>query len=76
MLDQILSFYGGALILAAVAFPIVHGLLRAWMCLDRLCCAPLRRAMERAEARRHPPVPALTDAEMRARRLRPSTLVI
>jgi len=76
MLDQFLSFYGGALLLAAIAFPIVHGLMRAWMCLDRLLCAPLRRVLERAEARRHPPLPARTEAEMLARRQRPSPLVI
>jgi hypothetical protein len=75
MLDQFLSFYGGALLLAAVAFPIVHGLLRAWMYLGNLLCAPLNRAIARAEARRHPPLPPLSEAEILARRLRPSELV-
>lgn len=76
MLDQFLSFYGGALLLAAIAFPIVHGFLRAWMCLDSLLCAPIRRALERTEARRQGGLQALTEAEILARRLHPSQLVI
>jgi hypothetical protein len=76
MLDQLLSFYGGALLLAAVGFPIVHGLLWAFLCLGNLLCTPLNRAIARAAARRHPPLPALTEAEILVRRLRPSQLVV